>query len=122
MSVIRKDEIGLWTACGGYIARPNDGRTSFKEGDKPKTKHFGGSTMCGIGKLEGRSNYKETWTTSGSVYSNKTLNIRCYTFHCSLMYAQHLNPRIKQYFEWFEKTFMENIEKGRLEYHEKRGW
>ena len=68
---IKKDHIGLYTVCGGYISRPFYG-TQFKEGDEVKTHHFGGSTMTGVtipDKPE-THNFKkdgqyEVWSTTG---------------------------------------------------------
>lgn len=44
---IKKDKLGLYTICGGYISRPFYG-TIFKEDDEVKTHHFNGSTQAGV--------------------------------------------------------------------------
>lgn len=49
MAKIRKDFLGLYVSAGGYVSRPL-GLTRFEESDKPKTKHFGGSTVAGVGR------------------------------------------------------------------------
>ena len=64
MSIIRKDDEGLYVITGGWIARPT-GASKFKEGDKTVAKHFGGSPLVGVGKLKGRGNYAEHWRTAG---------------------------------------------------------
>jgi hypothetical protein len=71
-SVIRKDEIGLYVAAGGYVARPFWG-TCFKEGDRVKSHHFGGSTYAGVG-LRDEANFRkeetyEEWCTTGIIIS-----------------------------------------------------
>lgn len=64
MSLIRKDEEGLFVIAGGWISRPT-GTSRFKAGDKTEAKHFGGSPIVGIGKLKGRGKYSEYWRTAG---------------------------------------------------------
>jgi len=64
MAKIREDVDGLYAKVGGYIVRP-EGTTTFKVGDSVKGKHFGGSTLVGMGKLEGRGKYSEYWRTPG---------------------------------------------------------
>ena len=66
MSVIKKDEKGLYLQEGGWIARPS-GETQFKEGDRPKSYHFGGSPVIGVGKEPDtkRGKYLEYWRTDG---------------------------------------------------------
>jgi len=64
MSKIYEDEMGLYAKVGGYIVRPVDG-TQFKKGDTTEGKHFGGSTLVGMGKVTGRGKYKEYWRTPG---------------------------------------------------------
>ena len=68
---IRKDKLGLYTICGGYISRPFFG-TIFKEGDIVITHHFGGSTLAGVTCAEKKEthNFKrngkyEYWSTTG---------------------------------------------------------
>lgn len=63
MAKIYENEGGLYAKVGGYIARPVD-NTQFKKGDTTEGKHFGGSTLVGMGKLPGRGEYKEYWRTS----------------------------------------------------------
>jgi hypothetical protein len=62
MAKIYKDELGLYAKVGGWIARPTE-ESHFKEGDKIEGKHFGGSSVVGIGKMIGRSKYQEYWRT-----------------------------------------------------------
>jgi hypothetical protein len=64
MTKIYEDEVGVYAKVGGWIARPN-APTQFKKGDTTEGKHFGGSTLIGIGKMPGRAKYKEYWRTSG---------------------------------------------------------
>lgn len=65
-TTVKKDEIGLYVVAGGWICRPIHG-TCFKENDKVKSHHFGGSTKAGVTILE--SNFKkgpyEYWSTTG---------------------------------------------------------
>ncbi len=68
---IKKDNIGLYTICGGYISRPFYG-TKFHEGDEVKTHHFGGSTLAGVTTPDkpDTHNFKkdgkyEKWCTTG---------------------------------------------------------
>ena len=44
---IKKDALGLYTICGGYISRPFFG-TQFEEGDIVNTHHFSGSINAGV--------------------------------------------------------------------------
>jgi hypothetical protein len=68
---IKKDELGLYTICGGYISRPFYG-TQFEEGDSVNTHHFDGSTQGGVTICDRREthNFKksgifEYWITTG---------------------------------------------------------
>lgn len=68
---IKKDQLGLYTNCGGYVSRPFFG-TQFKEGDEVKTHHFGGSTGGGVTSPDkpDTHNFKrdgvyEQWGTTG---------------------------------------------------------
>lgn len=68
---IYKDNIGIYTICGGYISRPFFG-TLFKEGDVVKTHHFNGSTLAGVTVLNKplthnfkRKGIYEYWSTTG---------------------------------------------------------
>lgn len=80
---IKKDFIGLYTICGGYISRPFFG-TTFAEGDTVKTHHFGGSTLAGVTSLDKPTthNFKrkgmyEVWVTTGiSSYEYKDKQIK----------------------------------------------
>lgn len=70
-NTIKKDSLGLYTICGGYVSRPFFG-TIFKEGDDVKTHHFGGSTMGGVTSPDKpethhfkRSGQYEIWSTTG---------------------------------------------------------
>lgn len=68
MAVVCQDIIGLYVAAGGYRARPHPSfKSKFKVGDKPQTRHFGGSIIAGVGKLPGRGKYEEYWMTSGII-------------------------------------------------------
>jgi hypothetical protein len=71
MTTIYKDSQGVYARVGGWIARPNK-PTQFNAGDKTEGKHFGGSTIIGIGKLPGRGEYKEYWHTAGTVEDYKS--------------------------------------------------
>ena len=80
---IYKDSLGLYTVCGGWISRPFFG-TLFKEGDKVKTHHFGGSTNVGVTFPDSKEcnftkNGKyEIWSTTGVSnfeYKNKTIKL-----------------------------------------------
>ena len=68
---IKKDDLGLYAICGGYISRPFYG-TCFQEGDEVKTHHFGGSTKAGVTSLDKpethnfkRNGQYEVWSTTG---------------------------------------------------------
>lgn len=78
MAVIREDKIGLYANSGGYIARPRDGVTRFKKGDRVKDNHFGGSPLHGIGKDETckRGEYLETWIGCGMAHEHTTYEQR----------------------------------------------
>lgn len=67
---IKKDNLGLYATCDGYIARPFYG-TIFNEGDEVKSHHFGGSSMAGVTVCDKPEthNFKSTgsfevWTTT----------------------------------------------------------
>jgi hypothetical protein len=62
MPKIYKDEVGLYAKVGGWIARPTT-PSNFIAGDITEGKHFGGSPIVGLGKIEGRDNYQEYWQT-----------------------------------------------------------
>lgn len=71
MASIKKDHIGLYCWIGGWKARPIS-PTKLKEGSKVnKVKHFGGSTIAGLGKDDRckRGQYLEYWITSGTIFS-----------------------------------------------------
>ncbi len=71
MAIIKQDIYGLYTVVGGYIARPVH-PTLFILNDKVEGKHFGsGSGLVGLGKKEGRGQYKEYWKTSGTSTDHK---------------------------------------------------
>lgn len=80
MATIKEDIYGLYAVVDGWIARPID-PTEFKVGDKPKGKHFGGSSCIGMGKTEGRGEYKEYWHTSGGAYEHKNGDIKTVQMH-----------------------------------------
>lgn len=68
---IKKDQLGLYTICGGYISRPFYG-TQFEEGDSVNTHHFGGSIRGGVTLCNQKEthNFKkggifEYWVTTG---------------------------------------------------------
>lgn len=92
MSKVHVDELGLYVAAGGWCARPI-GPSTFVAGDDIKTKHFGGSVVCGIGKEEGaaRGEYTEYWMTSGiGMYELKDMSAAArkekwdwYLAHCT---------------------------------------
>lgn len=44
---IKRDKLGLYCKCGGWICRPFYG-TKFIEGESVKSHHFGGSTIAGV--------------------------------------------------------------------------
>ena len=64
MAIIKQDSVSIYSTAGGYIIRPTK-ETNFKPGDNPKTHHFGGSTVAGVGKIEGKGKYQEYWITTG---------------------------------------------------------
>ena len=79
---IKKDQLGLYVNCGGYISRPFFG-TKFKEGDRVKTHHFGGSTDAGVTSPDKpdthnfRKGTYEYWGTTGmSGYQYKKKEIK----------------------------------------------
>ena len=67
---IKKDQLGLYVNCGGYVSRPFFG-TKFKEGETVKTHHFGGSTNAGVTSPDKpqthnfRNGSYEYWGTTG---------------------------------------------------------
>jgi hypothetical protein len=68
---IKKDALGLYTVCGGYISRPFFG-TQFEEGDTVNTHHFGGTINAGVTLPDRKEthNFKkggifEYWGTTG---------------------------------------------------------
>ncbi len=76
LTKVKKDKLGLYVVCGGWIARPFFG-TSFKEGDSVKSHHFGGSTNAGVtvpDKPEThnfkKSGQYEVWVTTGISSTN----------------------------------------------------
>jgi hypothetical protein len=113
---IKKDKYGLYTVCGGNIARPFYG-TCFKEGDFVKTHHFSGSSRCGVTSLDkpDTHNFKkegmyEKWCLSGissTQYRNKELPT---WYKGSLNFEEYL----EQLFKWYErdsKMFFEVFKK-----------
>lgn len=73
MSTIKKDHCGLFVNAGGYICRPFFG-TCFKEGDKVRAHHFGGSTRVGVGLSDAcfrRKDTYELWSTTGCGYKRE---------------------------------------------------
>lgn len=65
MPKVQIDEQGPWIDLGhGSAIRPC-GPTRFKEGDEVEPYHFGGSTLRGLGKIEGkRGVYQEVWISA----------------------------------------------------------
>ena len=65
--VISKDKYGLKVQAGGHISRPVQ-QSIFKEGDRVKTYHFGGTIKAGVGKNKNckKGEYLEIWCTSWS--------------------------------------------------------
>lgn len=64
MSTVQMDEFGPWINLGHGGIRPA-GPTALKAGDSIDTKHFGGSTLYGVGKVAGkRGSYKEAWLSA----------------------------------------------------------
>jgi hypothetical protein len=70
LNKIRKDCVGLYVNCGGYVSRPFWG-TSFSEGDMVKTTHVGGSVMGKVTTedLDFKWQNFEYWCTCGMGYS-----------------------------------------------------
>ena len=97
MAVIYKDEVGIWTEAGGWIARPLL-PTKFKPGDKTESKHFSETVVAGIGKLEGRGKYSEYWMTCGIVGEDKDFPERLlaswnwYFAHCAMEVLMYNGP------------------------------
>lgn len=61
---VERDELGLFIDAGyGSAIRPA-GFSSLAEGSEIDAKHFGGSTLYGVGKLPGRGQYKEVWLSA----------------------------------------------------------
>ena len=75
MAIIREDYIGLYCHSGGYYARPYGNPSSFEVGQKPSTKHFGGSNWHGVGKSPDmpKGTYKETWIGAGRSFHKSQL-------------------------------------------------
>jgi len=70
---VKKDSQGLYVHAGGWLARPFYG-TCFKEGERVKTHHFGGSTDVGVGLDDANFRNNETfeyWNTTGVISSDK---------------------------------------------------
>lgn len=63
MPVVNKDEFGLWMDQGYGAIRPS-APSAFREGDEIDIKHFGGSTLYGVGKVSGRGRYREAWLSA----------------------------------------------------------
>lgn len=77
MTVIKEDELGVYAQVGGYIARPEVSYciqiideqpkttsvyySSYKKGEKTEGFHFRGTSTVGIGKIEGKGQYREYW-------------------------------------------------------------
>ena len=58
---VERDEHGLFIDMEfGSAIRPA-GFSSLAEGDNIDVRHFGGSTLHGVGKLPGRGQYQEAW-------------------------------------------------------------
>ena len=77
LSVIKKDEIGLYAFVGGYVVRPTQ-ESRFSVGESVKGHHFGGSTNVGMGKdpFCKKGQYLETWQTYGTAaYEYQTTTI-----------------------------------------------
>jgi hypothetical protein len=80
---IKKDALGLYTVCGGYIARPLFG-TQFEEGDTVNTHHFSGSINAAVTLPDRKETHHfkkggifEYWRTTGisnQEYKNKRFN------------------------------------------------
>ena len=78
---IKKDLLGLYVIAGGWISRPpnmDNSLTIFKDGDKVKTHHFGGSVIAGVTfeseNFKHDGNY-EIWITTGIINLNyKTMS------------------------------------------------
>lgn len=79
---IKKDFLGLYTICGGWICRPFYG-TIFNEGDEVKTHHFGGSVEAGVTFKNipecnfTRKGKYERWVTTGATdteFENKKIS------------------------------------------------
>jgi len=67
MPKIQRDIIGLYTTSGGYIVRPHNDETKFKEDDKVKTYHHGGSTMHSV-RFDGEREYWYSQSLSTQEY------------------------------------------------------
>jgi hypothetical protein len=70
---IKKDGLGLYVTCGGYIARPLNG-TVFGESEKVMSHHFGGSHIVGVTLCDKpethnfkRNGVYESWITTSTV-------------------------------------------------------
>jgi hypothetical protein len=101
MTKIKKDFIGLYVTCGGYIARPTPNRwsqatqtvitSSFKEGDEVKAHHTGGSTRATIKS----PTVTETWATqsiSNYEYVKCRKNLSKEEFEQVVSYHSDKNP------------------------------
>jgi hypothetical protein len=76
MPIIKADKDGnLYAHVGEWIAIPENGITSFKEGDIVEGFHFGGTSRIGMGKLEGRGEYAEYWVTANVNYPTTPLTL-----------------------------------------------
>ena len=97
MAKVRKDKLGLYVSAGGYVSRPLSD-SQYKEGDKPKTKHFGGSTVAGVGKDDtcGRGSYVEYWATSD-------LSLSDYRDLKEGLDQDEFEAKMKKYFEYYKE-------------------
>jgi hypothetical protein len=73
---IKKDSLGLYVNCGGWISRPFYG-TCFVEGEEVKAHHFGGSTDAGVTSPDKpethnfkRNGQYELWVTTSVMASD----------------------------------------------------
>ena len=120
---IKKDAIGLYTICGGYISRPFFG-TQFEEGDTVNTHHFVGSINAGVTLPDRKETHHfrkggifEYWRTTG-ISNQEYKNKRTKKGYESLYGSKYDNfdDYLKLKTEWYRKQYPER-EKNFIEYN-----
>ena len=107
---IKKDALGLYTVCGGYISRPFFG-TQFEEGDTVNTHHFGGTINAGVTLPDRKEthNFKkggifEYWRTTG--ISNTHYKLRNFSKDYEDLFGakyDNFDDYLRLQAEWYRK-------------------